>query len=90
MNELAKIVHAADTKDTQAAPEGVGLNALMMGLRTICKDDFEAIEKAILVYDALYAYSTLKLIREKYENQLVAMDSKQQQEFIRKKMQEKL
>jgi len=90
LHELAKVVHAADTRDVEAAPEGAGLSAIMVGIRLNSKDDFEAIERARCVYDALYAYSKLKLIREKYEKELEKMDRKQQREFIKSKMQEKL
>jgi len=90
LQELAKIVHAADTSDVEAASEGAGLSAVMVGIRINSKDDFEAAEKAQSVYDALYAYSKLKLIREKYRNQIEKMDRKKQYEFVRSKMQENL
>ncbi len=88
LHELAKIVHSADTRDTELAPEGIGLSAIMTGARFNVKDDFEAVEKAAYVYDALYSYSKLKLLREKYKDKLEKMDRKQQNEFLRKKMQE--
>jgi len=88
LHELAKIVHSADTRDTELAPEGIGLSAVMTGVRFNLKDDFEAIEKAAYVYDALYSYSKLKLLREKYEDKLEKMNRKQRNEFLQKKMQE--
>lgn len=90
LHELAKIVHAADTKDVEAVPEGAGLSAIMVGIRINSKDDFEAIAKAQCIYDALYMYSKLKLIREKYKKEMEKMDRKQQYEFVKSKMQEKL
>ncbi|RLI41216.1 chromate resistance protein [Candidatus Bathyarchaeota archaeon] len=33
LHELAKIVHSADTRDTELAPEGIGLSAIMTGAR---------------------------------------------------------
>lgn len=89
LHELAKIVHSADTRDTALAPEGIGLSAIMTGARFNVKDDFEAVEKAAYVYDALYSYCKLKLLREKYKKELVKMDQKQQSEFLRRKMKEK-
>ena len=86
--ELAKIVHSADTSDVELAPEGVGLSAIMTGARFNLKDDFEAVEKAAYVYDALYSYSKLKLLREKFNDKLEKMDRKQRNEFLQKKMQE--
>lgn len=90
LHELAKIVHAADTKDVEAAPQGAGLSAIMVGIRINSQDDFEAIEKAQYVYDALYSYSKLKLLRDKYKNEIEKMDRKQQYEFVKNKMQENL
>ena len=88
LHELAKIVHSADTQDTELASEGIGLSAIMTGARFNVKDDFEAVEKAAYVYDALYTYCKLKLLREKYKDELGKMNRKQQREFLRRKMQE--
>jgi len=88
LHELAKIVHSADTRDTELAPEGIGLSAIMTGARYNLKNDFEAVEKAAYVYNALYTYCRLKLLREKYTNELGKMNRKQQRDFLRKKMQE--
>lgn len=88
--ELAKIVHSADTCDMQLAPEGMGLDAIMTGARLNVKDDFEAVEKARYVYDALYMYCKLKLLREKYKDELKGMDRKRCFQFLQKKMKEQL
>jgi len=88
LHELAKIVHSADTSDRGLAPEGIGLDALMTGARFNARDDFEAVEKAEYVYEALYSYCKFKLLREKYKSELEKMDKKQQNEFLRRKMQE--
>ena len=88
LHELAKIVHSADTSDKRLAPEGVGLDAIMTGSRFNVKDDFEAVEKAAFVYDALYSYCKFKLLREKYNSELAKMDRKRQNEFLRGKMRE--
>ena len=86
--ELAKIVRAADTDNSETAPEGAGLSAVMTGLSIVAKDDHETIEKAKPVYDALYTYSKLKLEREKYKSEIEKMDRKQRRDFLRKKLQE--
>jgi hypothetical protein len=83
--ELAKIVRAADT-DRPEAPEGAGLDAVMTGISMVAKDDYEAIENAMLVYDALYTFSKLKLLREKYKAKIEKMDRKERREFLRKKL----
>jgi len=88
LHELAKIVHSADTSDRGLAPEGLGLDAIMTGARFNVKDDFEAVERAEYVYNALYSYCKFKLLREKYKSELEKMDRKQQSEFLRRKMQE--
>jgi len=85
--ELAKIVRAADTDNSETAPEGAGLSAVMTGLSIVAKDDHETIEKAKPVYDALYTYSNLKLIREKYKSEIEKMDRKQRRDFLKKKLQ---
>jgi len=87
LTELAKIVHSADTSDKELAPEGIGLDAIMTGARFNAKDDFEAVEKAAYVYDALYSYCEFKLLRKKYKSKLAKMNRKQQSEFLRRKMQ---
>ena len=88
LHELAKIVHSADTSDKELAPEGAGLDAIMTGARFNVKDDFEAVEEAAYVYDALYSYCKFKLLREKHKSELAKMDRKQQSEFLKRKMQE--
>jgi len=89
LHELAKIVHSADTMDTSLAPEGIGLSAIMTGARFNLKDDFEAVEKAKYVYDALYSYCKLNLLRDKCKDELARMNQKQQSEFLRRKMRER-
>ena len=88
LHEVAKIVHSADTRDTELAPEGIGLSAIMTGARFNVKDDFEAVEKAAYVYEALYSYCKLKLLREKYKDELEKLNRKQQIELLRRKMRE--
>jgi hypothetical protein len=90
LKELSKIVCAADTGNTALAPEGAGLSAVMTGIRLNSKDDFEAVEKASHVYDALYSYCKYNLLREKYRKELEGMNAKQQREFLLRKMQEPL
>jgi len=87
--ELAKIVHSADTRDIQVALEGVGLSAIMTGARFNVKDDFEAVEKAAYVYDALYSFCKFKLLQNKYRNELGKMTPKQRSDFLKGKMRKK-
>jgi len=86
--ELAKIVHTADTGEVEVAPEGIGLDATMVGIRYNSKDDFEAIEKAAIVYDALYTYCKIKLLREKYKSELAKMGRRERRKFLLEKLRE--
>ena len=88
LHELARIVHSADTSDKALAPEGLGLEAIMTGARFNAKDDFDAVEKAAYVYDALYSYCKYKLLREKYKKELEGMSRKHQLEFLTAKIRE--
>ena len=85
---LAKIVRAADTENKELAPESVGLDAVATGSMMIVKNDEEAIERGRYVYDSLYAYCKLKLLREKYKKKLEKMNRKQRYEFLREKIKE--
>lgn len=84
--ELAKIVRAADTDNMEVASEGAGLSAVMTGIAITAKDDYETVEKATLVYDALYNYSKLKIIREKHKLEIEKMDKRKRREFLKKKV----
>jgi hypothetical protein len=86
LKELAKIVRAADTEDKKLAPESIGLEAIADGSMMIVKDDYEAIEKGKYVYDSLYAYCKLRILRERYRKELEKMDRKQRFEFLKMMM----
>lgn len=86
--ELAKIVRAADTDKPEVAPEGAGLSAIMTGISMVAKDDFEAVQNATPVYDALYSYCKFKLIKEKYKSEIERMDKKQIRPFLKQKFKE--
>jgi hypothetical protein len=83
--QLAEIIRSADT-GKMLAPEGVGLDAVMTGISVAAKDDYEAVEKAGPVYDALYTFCRLKLLTKKYEKKIESLDRKQRREFLRKKL----
>ena len=64
MAHLAQIVRGADTADKAIAPESVGLEAVLDGLRAIHHPDDQAQRQAsIPVMDALYAYCQAKAAR---------------------------
>jgi len=86
--ELARIVRAADTGKPELALESSGLEAIASGSMMIVKDDHEAIEKQAFVYDALYAYCRLRLIRQRHAAKLGRLDKNQELDFLRKKIME--
>ncbi|NLS75899.1 MAG: chromate resistance protein [Chloroflexi bacterium] len=61
---LAKIVHAADiASELGTDPLAVGLEALAVGYGLRYPDDLENIERQAEVYDALYAWCRLDVVR---------------------------
>ena len=53
--ELALIIHGADLKDLDAAPECRGLLVISRGFPLVARDDHETVERTAFLYDALYA-----------------------------------
>jgi len=88
--ELAKIVRAADTDKMELAQESIGLEAIASGSMMLAKDDYEAIEKQSYVYDSLYAYCKLNLVKQKYANEIEKLEPKQRRIFLRAKVKESL
>jgi hypothetical protein len=86
--ELAKIVRAADTDKFELAAESVGLEAIASGSMMLAKDDYEAIEKQSYLYDSLYAYCKLRLIKQKYAKEIEGLDPRQRRAFLRGKVKE--
>jgi hypothetical protein len=54
--QLAVIVRAADTDCLELAPEAAGLLAISIGLGRVYADDHELLDRALVMYDALYAW----------------------------------
>jgi hypothetical protein len=56
LSRIARIVDEADEiQEVALEPAAFGLDLICRGLREISKDDFEAMERGGLIYDALYA-----------------------------------
>jgi hypothetical protein len=56
LKRIARIVDEADeVQEVTLEPAALGLDLICRGLRQISKDDFEALERGSLIYDALYA-----------------------------------
>jgi len=53
---IAQMVDEADEiQEVTVEPAALGLDLICRGLRQISKDDYEAMERGSLIYDALYA-----------------------------------
>lgn len=57
LNTLAVIVRGADTDRHDLAPQASGLWAISAGLSFNIKDDYEQLEKGMMLYDALYSWA---------------------------------
>ena len=56
LKRMAQIVDEADEiQEVTIEPAAFGIDVICRGLRQISRDDFEAIERGNLIYDALYA-----------------------------------
>ena len=54
----------------------------------IGKDDYEAIEKARIIYDALYINCKLKIIRSLHQSEIEKLDKRERRVFLKKKLME--
>jgi len=62
LQALACIVHAADfPAEVGLVPEAAGLRAISAGFPLVTRDDFETLEQAGRLYDALYAALAARL-----------------------------
>ena len=56
LKRIAQMVDEADElQEVTVEPAALGLDLICRGVRQISKDDFEALERGSLIYDALYA-----------------------------------
>ena len=56
LTRIAQMVDEADeVQEVTIEPAALGLDLICRGLRQISRDDFEAVERGSLIYDALYA-----------------------------------
>ena len=56
LTRVAQMVDEADEiQEARVEPAALGLDLICRGLRRISKDDFEAMERGYLIYEALYA-----------------------------------
>ncbi|MDQ4139400.1 MAG: chromate resistance protein [Bacteroidota bacterium] len=65
LQRMALIVRGADTDDHSVAPEAAGLWAISAGLAYNTANDYELLEKGMLLYDSLYSWAR-HLYKEKH------------------------
>lgn len=57
LKKMAEIIDGADTaNDILPPPEAYGLEAICIGIRAFCGDDYQVLEKGSIVFDGLYEY----------------------------------
>jgi hypothetical protein len=82
--ELAKIVHGADIEtDKEKYPESAGLETIAFGMMFLVEDDFEALEKGFIIYDALYAALKARRVIERDSEKLKAMNRGERVSYIK-------
>ncbi len=64
LSRLAKIVNAADTRRLENDPLAAGFEAIAVGYGLRFPDDQKNLEKQFEVYDALYAWCSLEIVKE--------------------------
>lgn len=57
LQTMALVIRGADTDDHSIASQSAGLWAISAGLAFNIKDDYELLEKGMLIYDALYSWA---------------------------------
>jgi hypothetical protein len=56
LQDLAKIVRAADTDTLEHSPQAPGLLAITLGLSQNFQDDHEMLKQGMVIYNALYSW----------------------------------
>lgn len=57
LQSIASIVRGADTDRHDLAPQASGLWAIFVGLSHLIQNDYELLERGMLIYDALYSWA---------------------------------
>ena len=56
LRHIARIIDEADTvQEASVEPVAAGLDLICRGIRRVSKDDEEALQRGVMVYEALYA-----------------------------------
>ena len=49
----------------------------------ITKDDYETVEKSMFIYDALYGYCRLRILKEQYKPEFDEMSPSERRSFLK-------
>ena len=87
LQNVRKLVRAADTGGIEEEPLAWALEVIAVGIPVIVDSDHEALEKEFPVYDAVYAYFQQQIIREKFKGEIERLKSRgERQSFIKEKL----
>ncbi|MFW9972680.1 MAG: chromate resistance protein ChrB domain-containing protein [Candidatus Odinarchaeota archaeon] len=87
LQNVRKLVRAADTGEIEEEPLAWALEVIAVGTPIIVDSDHEALENEFPVYDAIYAYFQQQIIREKFKDEIDKLRSRGERlAFIKKKL----
>ncbi|KKM69457.1 hypothetical protein LCGC14_1450610 [marine sediment metagenome] len=87
LQQVRKLVRAADTGGIKEEPLAWALEVIAVGTPMLVDSDHEALEKEFPLYDAVYAYFQQKIIREKFKDEIEKLKSRgERQSFIKQKL----
>lgn len=89
LQEVRKLVRAADTGKIKEEPLAWALEVIAVGTPLLVDSDHEALEREFPVYDAVYAYFQQRIISKNYKAELAKFKNRgERQAFIKKKLHE--
>ncbi|MFX1455649.1 MAG: chromate resistance protein ChrB domain-containing protein [Promethearchaeota archaeon] len=87
LQNVRKLVRAADTGEIEEEPLAWALEIIAVGTPIIVDSDHEALENEFPVYDAIYAYFQQQIICEKFKDEIEKLRSRGERlAFIKKKL----
>ena len=87
LQEVRKLVRAADTGGIKEEPLAWALEVIAVGTPLLVDSDHEALEREFPVYDAVYAYFQQQIISENYKDELAKFKTRgERQSFIKQKL----
>ena len=89
LQEVRKLVRAADTGRIKEEPLAWALEVIAVGTPILVDSDHEALEREFPVYDTVYAYFQQKIIGKKHKDELAKFKTRgERQSFIKQKLHE--